>query len=342
MTGFEEEKILSFGRDTHFYLKCAEDAEKKNDPVSSARYLRTAWEAGSAEAGRRLAFRLSAMQCVQASDSVLYRLKITDEFTDDCCYAAGCNALMLGRYSLARAALNRYLNISPDGIWAENADAMLEHYDSDFFGDGKGNSRRTSAKEAVREYLLSGEPGKAERYIVREKDPDLRALLDAAKAYTEGDAEKALLMMPEKCADLRENTQRALITACCLGSAGKPSEGVAMLLGTVPALRDLTDLQLFVRASILCRLPVYGRELCRQWLKSLEYSAEIYTALLTACRAMRDEKGAAEAAVMLTRLQGGSPETESTFPRFTKEQRLLRDLILSDYHKDLIADGEQD
>lgn len=341
MTFAEDERVLPFEQSTRFYLKCAEEAEKENDPVTAARYLRAGWEAGSAEAGRRLAFRLSAMQCVSASDSVLYRLKIADEFTDDCCYAAGCNALMLGRYSLARAALNRYLNISPDGMWAENAEQMLEHYDPDFFGDGTGNSRRTAAKEAAREYLLCGCPDKAERYIRRERDPALRALLAGAGAYLNGDSEEALRLLPEKCANIRENTLRALIAACCLGSTGRPSEGLAMLLGTVPALRELADLRLFVQASVLCRLPVYGRELCRRWLKDLPFSAEVHAALFYACRAMRDERGAEEAGRMLCRLQCGLPD-ENILPFFSEEQRCLRDLVLSDYHKDLAVDSGED
>lgn len=258
-------------------------------------------------------------------------------------YIAACNALTLERFSLARAATNHYLELAPDGEWAENADQILSDYDATFFGPGARHSRSAAALDAIREALYAGTPAGAEKLCARIKEEPLRQTARGAIALATRQPEEAYSLLEKAVKADPANAYAGTLCALAAWRSHRPAETILYLVGCMPLLRSLPQLKLYCEVCLLCGQPGYIEDLFQGRKDELPYAADL---LLYRLRAAEMTGNREEENALRLRLSQIDPEAEKNSDyRYTPEQVLLRTLVLTDYHRDLRMnepDGSED
>ena len=95
----------------------------------AARLMRKALEkSGETTLALELSQIYGGMECYTAAERCLIRASARLGLTGSVCYAIGCCALSRGQEELAERALDQSLRLEPDGVFADQAQDMLDLY----------------------------------------------------------------------------------------------------------------------------------------------------------------------------------------------------------------------
>ena len=135
-------KVLSFRQDTAFYHKRAARELGKNDPVRAIYQYRMAYQADpeNPETCLALAELLSQMQRHEESNRILFLQLTSGKMQDsELLYGLACNFYGLHEFEYAAQCLERYLEVSPQGTYAYDAEDFLDFLtDESALGESTG------------------------------------------------------------------------------------------------------------------------------------------------------------------------------------------------------------
>nr|WP_122013160.1 tetratricopeptide repeat protein [Maliibacterium massiliense] len=127
-------KVVPFQQTGAFYSKRARKHIDRENLVDALAYTRKALQQEPENAQYQLdvAGIYSEMGRFEASNHLLFKLVRRDEENlAECYFGLGCNFLALEDYNNAAAVLQRYVQLAPDGMYAEEAEDMLDSLTSD-------------------------------------------------------------------------------------------------------------------------------------------------------------------------------------------------------------------
>lgn len=121
--------VVPFERPAAYWAVRARRHYAPSQLPDAARLMRKALEkSGENTLALELSQIYGGMECYTAAERCLIRASARLGLTGSVCYAIGCCALSRGREELAEQALDRSLRLAPQGVYADQAQDMLDLY----------------------------------------------------------------------------------------------------------------------------------------------------------------------------------------------------------------------
>lgn len=341
----KKDNVLHFEQDASFWRKRAADCLRAKDRAGMLRYLRTGRDAGSPECAAELAKQYSISQSFTSSDRELYHLFRRcgeQEIPDTAFYVAACNALALGRWGTARAALDHYLAIAPDGEWAENADALQLNYEDRFYPpEGSCLSRKYALRDRAYEALCAGDLPRAQD-AADHMIPDAQLnIYDGAAALMRDEPEDALSLLNEAVTEIKDNFWALALCALAHARCHKSADALSLLSRTLPLCSHMGQARLYCDVCIEMHLYSFALDFCNEWTRQFPDSVDCLLMKLRLYKAMGlKEKWVSTREEVLRLDPDAAAEERGTI--FTREQESLRTYILRAAHNDLKIGREED
>lgn len=121
-------KVIPFEQNGQFYYRKAKKYIESNNYIDALNFYRKAVE----KEPENLEYRLDLAQVFtemgyyEESNQILLYILQKDENNADCYFCLGCNFLGLQEYERAKECFEKYLQQDPDGIYAEDAQDLLD------------------------------------------------------------------------------------------------------------------------------------------------------------------------------------------------------------------------
>lgn len=340
-----KDNVLQFEQDASFWRKRAAECQREKDRAGMLRYLRKGRDAGSPECAAELAKQYSISQSFTSSDRELYHLFRhcgEQDIPETTFYVAACNALALGRWGTARAALDHYLAIAPDGEWAENADALQLNYEDRFYPpEGSRLSRQYALRDRACEALCTGDLPRAQDAAGRMLPGPERKIYDGAAALMRDEPEEALSLLNEAAEEMKENFWALALCALAHARCHKATDALSLLSRALPLCSHMGQARLYCDVCIEMHLYSFALDFCNEWTRQFPDSVDCLLMKLRLYKAMGLKEKWANAREEVLRLDpDAAAEERGTI--FTREQESLRTYILRAAHNDLKIGREED
>lgn len=340
-----KDNVLQFEQDASFWRKRAAECQREKDRAGMLRYLRKGRDAGSPECAAELAKQYSISQSFTSSDRELYHLFRRcgeQDIPETAFYVAACNALALGRWGTARAALDHYLAIAPDGEWAENADALQLNYEDRFYPpEGSRLSRQYALRDRACEALCTGDLPRAQDAAGRMLPGPERKIYDGAAALMRDEPEEALSLLSEAAEEMKENFWALALCALAHARCHKATDALSLLSRALPLCSHMGQARLYCDVCIEMHLYSFALDFCNEWTRQFPDSVDCLLMKLRLYKAMGLKEKWANAREEVLRLDPDAvAEERGTI--FTREQESLRTYILRAAHNDLKIGREEE
>lgn len=340
-----KDNVLQFEQDASFWRKRAAECQREKDRAGMLRYLRKGRDAGSPECAAELAKQYSISQSFTSSDRELYHLFRRcgeQDIPETAFYVAACNALALGRWGTARAALDHYLAIAPDGEWAENADALQLNYEDRFYPPEESRlSRQYALRDRAYEALCTGDLPRAQDAAGRMLPGPERKIYEGAAALTRSEPEVALPLLSEAAEEMKENFWALALCALAHARCHKATDALSLLSRALPLCSHMGQARLYCDVCIEMHLYSFALDFCNEWTRQFPDSVDCLLMKLRLYKAMGlKEKWVSTREEVLRLDPDAAAEERGTI--FTREQESLRTYILRAAHNDLKIGREED
>lgn len=340
-----KDNVLQFEQDVSFWRKRAAECLREKDRAGMLRYLRKGRDAGSPECAAELAKQYSISQSFTSSDRELYHLFRRcgeQDIPETAFYVAACNALALGRWGTARAALDHYLAIAPDGEWAENADALQFNYEDRFYPpEGSRLSRQYALRDKAYEALCTGDLPRAQDAAGRMLPGPERKIYDGAAALMRDEPEEALSLLNEAVTEIKDNFWALALCALAHARCHKSADALSLLSRALPLCSHMGQARLYCDVCIEMHLYSFALDFCNEWTRQFPDSVDCLLMKLRLYKAMGLKDKWVSTREEVLRLDPDAVEEERG-TIFTREQESLRTYILRAAHNDLKIGREED
>ncbi|MBO2517904.1 MAG: hypothetical protein CW338_11665, partial [Clostridiales bacterium] len=289
-----------------------------------------------------LAKQYSISQSFSSSDRELCRLFQKKSMPDTGFYVAACNALAMGRWGSARAALDHYLDIAPDGEWAENADALQLNYEHQFYpAAGQCLNRGHIRQDLAYEALCAGDAGRADRWIRKMSPAPETDICAGAVLLLKGDPEGALPLLSGAAETCTEDFWALALSALAHLRCHNAADALSLLARALPLCGHMGQARLYCEICLEMHMYSFASDFCQEWIRQFPDSVDcllMQLRLNTAMGFTEDIRSTKE------RIRQLDPEAEGPKPGrlFTKEQQAVRTFLLQYAHNDLKISGEED
>ena len=159
-------KVLSFDQPGDFFLRAGMRAQEQNNLTEAAAAYREAMrkEPENTECRLALAEVLTQMGRFDESNQLLFNLAQSEEAPpSECLFGLACNLIGLQEYPLAHDMLEQYLNVDPEGEFADDALDMLDALEEQRLAQEMEMPDRQLIQEACEKSKAFMEQGDAER-----------------------------------------------------------------------------------------------------------------------------------------------------------------------------------
>ena len=298
-------KIVPFEQNGAFFYKKARKHIENNNYINALSYYRKAVEKDpdNVEYLLDLAEVFTEMSYFTESNQILFGIVQRDAAQGDCYFGIGCNFLGLQEYDKAEEWLEKYLDLEEDGIYAEEAQDLLDVLQSQEFYldkfDGMDPTKERAFKTASKgkDHLDRGEYARAVKALekVAAAEPSLVfARNNLALAYfCVGQLQKAMDTTHEILHDHPGNVHANCNAALFHFEQGN-QEDTELYLKTILNLVTEDPEELHKIAVTLCELKQHER--VNQMLKTLlqykPYDAKILHYMAVSCFNLKQYRNA--------------------------------------------------
>ena len=250
-------RVLPFkGTGTHYFRQALSKADSNDLPGACASYqMALRLEPDNPEYILGMAEMLTGMGRFDDSNRVLLRYFPEEkDRPTECYFGMGCNFYGLMEYGNARNALERYLDLEPEGMFAYDAYDMLDALDA--YGEENMSEvtvlQKEEALEKARQRMAEGELDQAETLLEKELEvrPDhMAARCDLALVwYCRQEKKRAEAALEQVLQEAPEHVQ-ARCTRALLRQSNHDMQGA---MEDAQALREMTieDMDDLHRASL--------------------------------------------------------------------------------------------
>lgn len=250
-------RVLPFkGTGTHYFRQALSKADSNDLPGACASYqMALRLEPDNPEYILGMAEMLTGMGRFDDSNRVLLRYFPEEkDRPTECYFGMGCNFYGLMEYGNARNALERYLDLEPEGMFAYDAYDMLDALES--YGEENMSEvtvlQKEEALEKARQRMAEGELDQAETLLEKELEvrPDhMAARCDLALVwYCRQEKKRAEAALEQVLQEAPEHVQ-ARCTRALLRQSNHDMQGA---MEDAQALREMTieDMDDLHRASL--------------------------------------------------------------------------------------------
>lgn len=259
--------VLSFNQPAEFFVKKAEKQFDAGNFLEALSLYRQVLDMDPSNTEYLLSISqvYSEMGLYSESNDVLHKIIRHGNMPTECLFALGCNYIGMKKYHLADDVFEQYLEIDPNGEYADDIDEIFDLYDDDYDDIVLHDvSRSILVENAYRgkDYLDRGEYKKAIQCLkdVTEQDHTMVSAANnlALSYFFEGDNTKAIETSEKVLASQPSNLHACCNLAMFYAEAGE-QKTASKYLSALETIKDIAPHDMHKVALTYCELGIHDK-----------------------------------------------------------------------------------